>query len=98
MNAQPDEKRLAFDEICKNHSACFRFFFMEKFSNSMQAWYSAKMNFARSVAVSSIVGHVLGIGDRHCSNILVHDQTGEVVHIDFGIAFEQGKVCGGTSG
>ena len=25
---------------------------------------------------------------------LVHTKTGEVVHIDFGIVFEQGKVCG----
>jgi ataxia telangiectasia mutated family protein len=38
------------------------------------------------------VGHVLGIGDRHCSNILVHEKSGEVVHIDFGYVFEQGKV------
>lgn len=27
------------------------------------------------------------------SNILVHHMTGEVIHIDFGIVFEQGKVC-----
>lgn len=58
----------------------------------MQAWYAAKTGYARSVAVSSIVGHVLGIGDRHGSNILVHEKSGEVVHIDFGIVFEQGKV------
>lgn len=48
--------------------------------------------YARSVAVSSFVGHILGIGDRHGSNILIHKSTGEVVHIDFGIVFEQGKV------
>jgi phosphatidylinositol kinase/protein kinase (PI-3 family) len=50
------------------------------------------MRYARSVAVNSIVGHVLGIGDRHGSNILIHERTGEVVHIDFGFVFEQGKV------
>ncbi len=33
----------------------------------------------------------MGIGDRHTSNILVHTKTGEVVHIDFGFVFEQGK-------
>jgi phosphatidylinositol kinase/protein kinase (PI-3 family) len=26
------------------------------------------------------------------SNILVHQITGEVIHIDFGVVFEQGKV------
>lgn len=31
-------------------------------------------------------------GDRHMSNILVHKKTGEVIHIDFGVVFEQGKV------
>lgn len=45
----------------------------------------------RSAAVSSIVGYVLGIGDRHAHNILVHQRTAEVVHIDFGVTFEQGK-------
>ena len=39
------------------------------------------------------MGHILGIGDRHTSNIMVHTKTGEIVHIDFGIVFEQGKVC-----
>jgi ataxia telangiectasia mutated family protein len=32
---------------------------------------------------------MLGIGDRHVSNILMDNGTGEVVHIDFGVAFEQ---------
>jgi ataxia telangiectasia mutated family protein len=50
------------------------------------------MKFTRSVAMNSIIGHILGIGDRHTKNILVHQKTGEVVHIDFGIVFEQGKV------
>ena len=39
------------------------------------------------------MGHILGIGDRHTSNIMVHTKTGEIVHIDFGIVFDQGKVC-----
>ena len=57
-------------------------------------WHAARMRYTRSVAVSSMVGHILGIGDRHTSNILVHTKTGEVVQIDFGIVFEQGKVSG----
>ncbi len=58
----------------------------------MEAWHTARTLYTRSCAVNSIVGHILGIGDRHTSNILVHTRTGEVVHIDFGIVFEQGKV------
>jgi serine-protein kinase ATM len=86
------EKRKAFDEICNRNSPVFRFFFVERFGHKLENWYAAKNRYIRSVAVSSIVGHILGIGDRHTSNILVHQQTGEVVHIDFGIVFEQGKV------
>jgi ataxia telangiectasia mutated family protein len=88
----PSEKRRSYDEICLRHSPVFRYFFVERFGHCMQTWHAAKMNYTRSVAMSSIVGHILGIGDRHTSNILVHQKTGEVVHIDFGIVFEQGKV------
>lgn len=48
-----------------------------------------RLKYSRSVAVTSIVGHILGLGDRHLSNILIDTATGEVVHIDLGIAFEQ---------
>mmetsp|Transcript_15334 Transcript_15334/g.34766 ORF Transcript_15334/g.34766 Transcript_15334/m.34766 type:complete len:233 (-) Transcript_15334:2836-3534(-) len=70
----------------------FVFFFLERFASCMESWHIAKMNFTRSVAVSSIVGHILGIGDRHLGNILIDHGSGEVVHIDFGFVFEQGKL------
>lgn len=38
-----------------------------------------------------MVGFVLGLGDRHSHNILIDLHTAEVVHIDLGVAFEQGK-------
>ncbi|KAF8630142.1 hypothetical protein AX15_003095 [Amanita polypyramis BW_CC] len=56
------------------------------------SWFTMRLNYTRSVASSSIIGHVLGLGDRHTSNILMDNRTGEVVHIDLGIAFEQGKL------
>merc|ERR1711874_951252 len=39
-----------------------------------------------------MVGHILGLGDRHTNNILIDKATGELVHIDLGVAFDQGKV------
>ena len=42
--------------------------------------------------MSSMVGHVVGIGDRHPNNILFDYRTGDLVHIDFGIVFDQGRV------
>ena len=32
----------------------------------------------------SIVGYVLGLGDRHPSNLLLDRVSGKVLHIDFG--------------
>ena len=39
-----------------------------------------------------MVGYVMGIGDRHSNNILIDVNTSEMVHIDFGIVFDQGKL------
>ena len=38
------------------------------------------------------VGYILGLGDRHVQNILIDCNTAELVHIDLGVAFEQGKI------
>lgn len=92
IHAPDDLKRIAFDEICRHFSPVFRFFFLEKFSQSLQHWHSARMMYTRSCAVNNFVGHILGIGDRHPGNILVHERSGELVHIDFGYVFDQSKV------
>jgi len=57
-------------------------------SPSSEAWLSRRTMYTRSLAVSSMVGHVLGLGDRHPSNMMVHRTSGKVIHIDFGDCFE----------
>lgn len=32
----------------------------------------------------SPVGYILGLGDRHVQNILINEQSAELVHIDLG--------------
>jgi ataxia telangiectasia mutated family protein len=61
----------------------FRHFFFEKF-RSPSKWYERRQAYTKSVALTSIVGYALGIGDRHIRNILISQETAEVVHIDFG--------------
>ena len=61
-NAKFEDKRKVFDTICEHTSPVFRFFFVEKFGHSLEAWYESKLRYTRSVAVSSMVGHILGIG------------------------------------
>ena len=65
-----------------------RHYFTERSKNPI-SWFSMRLNYTRSVATTSIVGHILGLGDRHSSNILMDNVTGEVIHIDFGVAFDQ---------
>lgn len=48
--------------------------------------------YGRSVAVASIAGYIIGLGDRHGSNVLLDAATAEVLHIDLGIAFEGGRL------
>ncbi len=81
----------AYLEICKNFKPAFRHFFTESFLEP-SVWYQNRLNYIRSVATSSIVGYVVGLGDRHVQNILIDKNTAEVVHIDLGVAFDQGKM------
>ena len=54
------------------------------------AWLSARLSFTRMTAVWSMVGHIVGLGDRHGENILIDCSSGEVVHVDFCCLFDKG--------
>ncbi|KAH0792269.1 PIKK family atypical protein kinase [Histomonas meleagridis] len=51
-------------------------------------WIKCVDTFTLSTALMSLAGYIIGLGDRHPSNIMVQRQTGHVVHIDFGDSFE----------
>lgn len=57
-------------------------------SVNSEAWLERRATYTRSLAVNSMVGYILGLGDRHPSNILIEKASGKVVHIDFGDCFE----------
>ena len=57
-------------------------------SRSSEAWLERRTNYTRSLAVMSMVGYILGLGDRHPSNLMLDRATGKVIHIDFGDCFE----------
>ena len=57
-------------------------------SKSSESWLERRTNYTRSLAVMSMVGYILGLGDRHPSNLMLDRITGKVIHIDFGDCFE----------
>jgi FKBP12-rapamycin complex-associated protein len=57
-------------------------------SKSSEAWLGRRTNYTRSLAVMSMVGYILGLGDRHPSNLMMDKNTGKIIHIDFGDCFE----------
>ncbi|XP_035241866.1 serine-protein kinase ATM [Anguilla anguilla] len=81
----------AFSEVCQNFRPVFRYFCMERFLDPA-VWMEKRLAYTRSVATSSIVGYIVGLGDRHIQNILIDELSAELVHIDLGVAFEQGKI------
>ena len=52
-------------------------------------WLKITNTFTISTATNSIIGYIIGLGDRHPSNLLIDKLTGKVVHIDFGDCFEK---------
>jgi ataxia telangiectasia mutated family protein len=81
------ERVETYKDIMKRVKPVMRHFFMEK-HYIPERWFEMRLLYSRSVAVMSMVGHILGLGDRHVSNIMIDTAKGELVPIDLGIAFE----------
>lgn len=79
-----------FKSICEEYPPVLHQWYVQQFPDPA-SWYIARNQFTRSVAVMSIVGYIIGLGDRHCENILFFKKTGGVLHIDFDCLFEKGR-------
>ena len=67
----------------------FHEWFVETFPEP-GSWFAARLRYTRSCAVMSMVGHVLGLGDRHGENILFEENNGGTFHVDFNCLFDKG--------
>ena len=57
-------------------------------SVNSESWLIRRTNYSRSLSVMSVVGYILGLGDRHPNNLMMDRQNGKIIHIDYGDCFE----------
>ncbi|KAL2323977.1 hypothetical protein Fmac_023035 [Flemingia macrophylla] len=82
------------DDMLKNRilpmfPPVFHKWFLTTFSEPA-AWFRARVAYAHTTAVWSMVGHIVGLGDRHGENILFDSTSGDCVHVDFSCLFDKG--------
>lgn len=53
-------------------------------------WFYSRERFIQSYAVMNIIGWFMGLGDRHCENILF-DRSKFTVHVDLNCLFDKAK-------
>jgi PI-3-kinase-related kinase SMG-1 len=54
-------------------------------------WWRVTQCFARTAAMMSMIGSMIGLGDRHLDNVLINLNTGSLIHVDYNICFEKGR-------
>uniref|UniRef100_A0A8C4SRD0 Serine/threonine-protein kinase ATR n=1 Tax=Erpetoichthys calabaricus TaxID=27687 RepID=A0A8C4SRD0_ERPCA len=90
-SAQLQDKLNIFKEVLlPRHPPVFHEWFVRTFPDPA-SWYSSRSAYCRSTAVMSMVGYILGLGDRHGENILFDSSTGECIHVDFNCLFNKGE-------
>lgn len=84
------QKTIFLDKLLPRFPPVFHEWFLEVFPEPA-AWYASRLAYARTTAVMSMVGYIVGLGDRHGENILFDGATGEAVHVDFNCLFNKGE-------
>lgn len=89
--ATKSEEKLPFftEKVLGNFPPMFHRWFVAQFPEP-SAWFAARLRYTRSCAVMSMVGTILGLGDRHGENILFEEGNGGTFHVDFNCLFDKG--------
>ncbi|KAF7722872.1 serine/threonine-protein kinase M1 [Apophysomyces ossiformis] len=84
-----EKERIFANQVLPSCPSVFYKWFLENFPEPTQ-WFAARNRYTKTLAVMSIVGHILGLGDRHTENILFDSITGDCVHVDVNMLFDKG--------
>ncbi|KAL4704204.1 hypothetical protein ACJJTC_011830 [Scirpophaga incertulas] len=86
-----EKKRKMYEEqLLPRHPPVFQEWFRRVFSDPY-GWYQARSAYIRTTAVMSMVGYILGLGDRHGENVSFDSTNGDTVHVDFNCLFNKGE-------
>ncbi|XP_011304533.1 serine/threonine-protein kinase atr-like [Fopius arisanus] len=85
-----DKRKVFLEKLIPRHPPVLGDWFRLMFPDPY-AWYEARTAYIRTTAVMSMVGYVLGLGDRHGENILFDCKCGDAVHVDFNCLFNTGE-------
>ncbi|KAH0602255.1 uncharacterized protein H6S33_009865 [Morchella sextelata] len=87
--SDPSKSHIFTDSVLPRYPPVFHEWFVEMFSGPA-AWFASRVGYSRTSAVMSMVGHILGLGDRHGENILFDETNGDTLHVDFNCLFDKG--------
>ncbi|ODV87595.1 hypothetical protein CANARDRAFT_194713 [[Candida] arabinofermentans NRRL YB-2248] len=85
-----EKKIVNYKKLLNEYKPVLQIWFEDQFANPV-TWYQSRNNYTRSCAVMSIVGYLVGMGDRHGDNIMLNENTGQILHVDFDCLFDKGK-------
>ncbi len=68
----------------------FHEWFLDTFPDP-SCWFNSRLSYSKTLATMSMVGYVVGLGDRHGENILFDESSGDCVHVDLNCLFEKGQ-------
>jgi serine/threonine-protein kinase ATR len=81
--------RIFTEDVLGQYPPVLPEWFIKQFPNP-SAWFAARLRYTRSCAVMSMVGTILGLGDRHGENVLLEEGNGGIFHVDFNCLFDKG--------
>lgn len=81
--------RIFTDDVLGRFPPVLHLWFIQQFP-SPSGWFAARLRYTRSCAVMSMVGTILGLGDRHGENVNLEEGNGGTFHVDFNCLFDKG--------
>ncbi|KAI8211797.1 Protein kinase rad3, partial [Colletotrichum sp. SAR 10_77] len=85
----PNNIKIFTEGVLGTFPPVLQYWFVQRFPHP-STWFSARLKYTRSCAVMSMVGTILGLGDRHGENVLLERDNGGIFHVDFNCLFDKG--------